>query len=62
MPGFELIGKKKRSSNEVFDEGEFYLLMVLILRKKFHVREFEAACEAYFKSKYCIAFHLVLWN
>ena len=57
MPGFELIGREEKEAvNEVFDEGGVLFAHGFdSLRKKYHVREFEAACEAYFKSKYCIA-------
>ncbi len=57
MPGFELIGREEKEAViEVFEEGGILFAHGFdSLRKKFHVREFEAACEAYFKSKYCIA-------
>ena len=57
MPGFELIGREEKEAViEVFEEGGILFAHGFdALRKKFHVREFEAACEAYFKSKYCMA-------
>ena len=57
MPGFELIGKEEQEAvNEVFKEGGILFAHGFdSLRKKFHVREFEAKCEAHFKSKYCMA-------
>ena len=57
MPGFELIGREEKEAViEVFEEGGILFAHGFdSLRKKYHVREFEAACEAYFKSKYCMA-------
>ena len=57
MPGFELIGKEEQEAvNEVFKEGGILFAHGFdSLRKKFHVREFEARCETYFKSKHCMA-------
>ena len=57
MPGFELIGREEKEAViEVFDEGGILFAHGFdSLRKKYHVREFEAACADYFKSKYCIA-------
>ncbi len=57
MPGFELIGKEEQEAvNQVFNEGGILFAHGFdSLRKKFHVREFEAKCESYFNSKYCMA-------
>ena len=57
MPGFELIGKEEQEAvNQIFEEGGILFAHGFdSLRKKFHVREFEKACEHYFKSNYCMA-------
>ncbi len=57
MPGFEIIGKEEQSAvNQVFEEGGILFAHGFdSIRKKFHVREFERACEKYFKCNYCMA-------
>ena len=54
MPGFELIGKEEASAvAEIFDEGGILFAHGFdSLRKKYHVREFEAKSSQYFKVNY----------
>ncbi len=54
MPGFELIGKEEASAvAEIFNEGGILFAHGFdSLRKKYHVREFEAKSSEYFKVKY----------
>jgi 8-amino-3,8-dideoxy-alpha-D-manno-octulosonate transaminase len=56
MPGYELIDwKEKKALKEIFDQGSIFFAHGFDkVRKKYHVREFEAACEIFFKSKYCL--------
>ena len=57
MPGFEFIDKKERDAvSSIFDEGGVLFAHGFdSIRKKFHVREFEKDCEAFFKTKNCLA-------
>ena len=54
MPGFELIGKEEANAvAEIFDEGGILFAHGFdSLRKKYHVREFEAKSSKYFKVNY----------
>jgi len=54
MPGFELIGKEEANAvAEIFDEGGILFAHGFdSLRKKYHVREFEAKSSQYFKVNY----------
>ena len=54
MPGFELIGKEEATAvAEIFNEGGILFAHGFdSLRKKYHVREFEAKSSEYFKVKY----------
>ena len=56
MPGYELINwKEKKALKEIFDQGSIFFAHGFDkVRKKYHVREFENACQNYFKSKYCL--------
>jgi len=57
MPGFEVIGKEERHAvNEIFVEGGVLFAHGFDrLRKRFHVRELESDCGAFFGSKDCLA-------
>ncbi len=57
MPGFEIINKKEKLAiNKLFSEsGILFAHGFDALRKKYHVREFEAENQKFFKSKYCLA-------
>ena len=54
MPGFELIGKEEANAvAEIFDEGGILFAHGFdALRKKYHVREFEAKASQFFKVNY----------
>ena len=54
MPGFELIGKEEANAvAEIFNEGGILFAHGFdSLRKKYHVREFEAKSSQYFKVNY----------
>ena len=57
MPGYEFIDHEEKAAlNELFDEGAvLFAHGFQNQRKKFHVREFEAAASQYFGSKYALA-------
>ena len=57
MPGFEWIDDQERAAAQsVFDEGGVLFAHGFEnMRSRFHVREFEAACEEKFDSRECLA-------